>query len=292
MRLFTDARYDLRNTIVISGSPRSGTTWAAQAVSAIPGSAVLFEPLNITRVPDARRAGFSWRTYVRPGTQWDEGERLLEKIMRGRVLNPWTVQELRRPRRVRTWIVKFIEANRMLPWLTERFPVRSPLLLVRHPCAVIASQLAARWVGHVEDHDPELEKDFPQVRAVLDAVESPLEHRAARWAIDLLVPLSYQKPHPWITLPYEWLALRKDALDPAFDRWNLERPVGLSERMDQLSSTVLRSKSETYGNPVTNWTATLKRDDVRSILSVTHALGVDLYGDDPEPDDARLARWM
>jgi hypothetical protein len=290
MRLRSSSTYDVRNTIVVSGSARSGTTWVAQTIASIPGSAVLFEPLNPNRVEIARRAGFGWRTYRRPGEVWPDGERVLDAVLRGRVLTSWTVQEIRRPMRVETWIVKFVEANRILPWLIDRFPVRPPLLLLRHPCAVVASQMAAGWAGHVEHHDPELEKDFPGVKAVLDQVETAHEHRAARWAIDALVPLSRPKPVPWITLPYEWLVRGEEALDPAFERWGISPPHALSERLRRPSSTTERVSDTRAG--LTDWTAQLRREDAERILAVTHALGLDFYGSDPEPDPVRLAKWI
>jgi aspartyl-tRNA(Asn)/glutamyl-tRNA(Gln) amidotransferase subunit B len=39
-------------------------------------------------------------------------------------------------------IVKLIRGGRMLPWFSERFPVRSIVSIVRHPCAVVASQMS------------------------------------------------------------------------------------------------------------------------------------------------------
>ncbi|HYZ91745.1 MAG TPA: sulfotransferase [Actinomycetota bacterium] len=282
----SDNSYDIRQTIVVCGSARSGTTWLAQTLQSVPGSAVLFEPLNLRRVARARRCGFRPRTYVRPGTDWPEGELLLGDILRGRLLTPWTVQEIRRFARVQTWIVKFIEANRMLPWLTERFPVRAPVLLVRHPCAVVASQVAAAWTGDVELHDADLETDFPAVKHVLDAVETPIEHRAARWAIDTLVPLSAPGPQRWTTLFYEDLVRNEETLDPLFDRWNIPKPLAVGAHLRKISSTA--DRRGTGHDPLTDWTRRLATDEVRRVLDVTHALGLDFYGEDPEPDRTRL----
>ncbi len=291
-QLLASPSYDVRNTIVVAGSPRSGTTWVGQIVAAIPGSAVLFEPLHLDRVPMARRAGFSWRTYVRPGTRWPEGEQALEEILRGQVLNDWTAREIAWPKRVTTWIVKCIRMNRLLPWLTERFPIRAPILVVRHPCAVVASQTAAGWARPTEHPDPKLVADFPQTRSVLEALETDEEHRAAGWALDTLVPFSSSPaPQGWMTLPYE-LALRGgDVFDRIFARWAVTRPSGVDRRMGVSSSTTTPSRDAARADPLTAWTTQLSRDQIRRILAVTHALGLDFYGEDPAPDESRLARW-
>ena len=135
--------YDIRQTIVIAGSPRSGTTWLAELLNTIPRSAILWEPLFLDADPQLPKIGFGWRTYVPPDRDRPEMEAYLRRVLTGRVLNPWTLQRtsLRDVYRVKRWIVKFVRANMLLPWLTLRFPTRRPLLLVRHPCAVVASQI-------------------------------------------------------------------------------------------------------------------------------------------------------
>jgi hypothetical protein len=290
-RMLTSRAYDLRSTIIVAGSPRSGTTWVGNTVASIPGSAVVFEPLHLDRVPLAREAGFTWRTYVRQGTRWPAGEHALDEMLHGRVLNDWTAREIPYPKRVTTWIVKCIRMNRMLPWLTERFATRAPLLVIRHPCAVIASQMAAGWARPTEHPDPALVADFPQTRSVLETLETDEEHRAAGWALDTLVPLSAAKPHPWVTLLYERVTRGPEELDTAFQRWGITRPPGLNERMRVLSSTTTPSRNAARFSPLTGWTKQLSHDQIRRILAVTHALGLDFYGEDTEPDESRLGRW-
>jgi hypothetical protein len=206
------------------------------------------------------------------------------------VLNDWTAREIPWPKRVTTWIVKCIRMNRLLPWLTERFPTRAPVLVIRHPCAVIASQIAAGWAPPTEHPDPDLLSDFPQARSVIEGLETDEELRAAGWALDTLVPFSSPTPHRWVTLPYE-IALRgEEVLDPVFANWGITRPRGLLERMRKPSSTTtLRGAAR--ADPLTAWTKQLSSDQIRRILDVTKALGLDFYGEDPAPDESRLARW-
>src|SRR6185312_3597014 len=44
------------------------------------------------------------------------------------------------------FVIKDVNSNMLLPWITSNFPIR-PIYVVRHPCAVIASQLE---YGHCE----------------------------------------------------------------------------------------------------------------------------------------------
>ena len=54
------------------------------------------------------------------------------------------------------WIVKFCRANRMLPWMVEHLDIRPPIYLLRHPCAVVSSQLrheAFDYMGSTYEKD-------------------------------------------------------------------------------------------------------------------------------------------
>lgn len=288
-KVLTPPDYDVADTLIVAGSPRSGTTWLGEILASAPHRAVLFEPLHLDHVPGVREAGFSWRTYVRPGTPWAEGENLLDEVLRGKVLNRWTGRELRRPMRVTSWVVKCIRMNRMLPWMTERFATKTPVLVLRHPCAAISSQRAAGWTQPRERVSEELLSDFPDVKAVVEAAETDEELRAASWALDTLVPLRRSTPTAWLTVLYEQLVRDVDEVVALFERLNLPVPARLRDLMRIPSSTT--TPSTIRSDPLSSWTTRLARGEVRNILRVTHALGLDFYGDDPDPDRQRLKRF-
>ena len=150
------SRFDERSVLLLTSTPRSGSTWLGGALGAIPRSCVLFEPLHPDLVPGVRTAGFSARTYVHPDDRWMEGEAFLRRVFEGKVINEWTTREmsLREAWCAATMIIKFVRANRLLPWLCRTFEVRSPVLLVRHPCAVISSQLKFPFCRHRRKHRP------------------------------------------------------------------------------------------------------------------------------------------
>ncbi len=51
---FTKPKFnDYSKVMIISGSPRSGTTWLGELISNIPKSIMLFEPLNLNHNPKA-----------------------------------------------------------------------------------------------------------------------------------------------------------------------------------------------------------------------------------------------
>jgi len=167
------------------------------------------EPLHLTAVPEASRVGFTWRTLIAPGTRWPQAEAYLQDVFSGRVLTPFTTSGTRFWELVRRtgWLVKFVRANRMLPWLVERFPLRGFILLVRHPFAVVASQLRdSRFVAPQDLSSPEHRhflEAYPQFTATAEECRTPAECFALQWCMDQHVPIVSPYRDRWLTVRYE-----------------------------------------------------------------------------------------
>lgn len=141
---FLGGRFSPEKAFIITSSPRSGSTWLSELLLAgIPCSCSFFEPLQIRYVPEAVMAGLEWRTHKAIGEDWPEGKNFLTKVFRGQIVNHWTTREITIPRALiaNKIIIKFVRLNRLLPWVCKNFELPPPVLLIRHPCAVIASQL-------------------------------------------------------------------------------------------------------------------------------------------------------
>ena len=274
----------MERVLILTSSPRSGSTLLGQVVATIPDSCVLFEPLHLNKVPEAAASHFSWRTYVDQETEWPEGEAFLRRVFEGRVINAWTSREMSLPDVCRSTrlIVKFVRANRLLPWLCRTFEIPAPILLVRHPCAVIASQLKYGWMNAQRPGTPPYLDTYPLFRSALSKTEGVEEHLAAWWALDQLPPLLHQTPHPWTIVTYEELVLRPvQTLGKIFQRWNLDVDMAVAlSRLKKPSSVV--SKSGISG--IDGWKKQLTDKQVSRILSTCHAFGLTLYTQRDEAD--------
>ena len=276
---------DMRQAIVVASTPRSGSTWLSQMLSTMPDSAVLFEPLHLRYVPEASQAGFSWRTYVDPGVDWPEGKAFLTRIFRGDVLNWWTTRQmtLRSAFSARFLIVKFVRASRLLPWMCRSFSIRAPVLLIRHPCAVIASQMRSPidWKNPAR---PEIPSQFPgysRLQKIIKALDTREEFLAADWALDYLPALLAPSLHPWQVISYEELRLRsEEAMQRIFATWGSEVPAEVWQKVAQPSTV-------TYSSGISSlegWKQQLSTEQVRRILDVTNRIGIPFYADAAEPD--------
>jgi hypothetical protein len=292
LRATASRTYDLRSTLVIAGSPRSGTTWLAELLNQIPRSAILFEPEHVQQVPQARAAGLTWHTIKDPDDDWPEGEQFFAKVFRGQLITGWTASHVPLGNAVapRTWIVKFVDANFMLGWLTKRFPIRPPALLIRHPCAVIASQLRRGWSN---SHPPRL-KGFlakhPEFTDYLETLSDPAEFAAALWSMQTYAPLSLPKPWPFQLIPYEELATNPGSeLSRLFSAWKMPMPDGVLERAIRPSGTTdLDSALRSGSDPSGAWRKSLSPRQIEGILRVIERFGLNFYGEDARPDLSKL----
>jgi hypothetical protein len=209
-----------RRLIVLAGSGRSGTTWLGDILSSCRGCGSVFEPLNANRVPEAPqwgRASGSPGCYLRreePNPAWSH---FFDRVFSGQVSNAWTRQDWRlvpqavehRPvlsrvffgfakvrRLMRNWtattyVVKTIRSNLLLPWLATWFPVQI-VHLIRHPCAVIDSQLRLGWRSELDDihAQPALLEDLlSPFSHWLESASAPFEKLAVLWCVENLLPL-------------------------------------------------------------------------------------------------------
>lgn len=293
LKLYAPKDYDIADTLIIAGAPRAGTTWLAELVNMVPASAILFEPLHLGQVPAARRAGFKWETMVPRATSWPEGEKFLQKVLLGKVRNHWTMSHvtLAQARHTRRWIVKFVRANMMLDWLSHTFPVRPPALIIRHPCACIASYLQKGWPRPTKppaDH-PFFEA-YPHLGEVCSGLASVEEYIAVAWCMEYYVPLMTPPPLPFHLVCYERLVRSGlEELTKLFKAWELPLPEEAKVRLQRPSTTTATFSQVSKGrDPLSGWQRYFSPEQSRRILAVVEAFGLDFYSDEPEPDYERL----
>jgi hypothetical protein len=281
--------------VVISGSPRSGTTWLAELLSSAPRSAIIWEPLHLTANPRAAAAGFDWRTYRTPGERWPEGQRYLTDVLRGRELSRFAYSRasLVELLGATTLVVKFVRANGLLAWMSELLPGRPPIHLVRHPCAVVASQLRyPEW----KDADPigaspSFFAHHPGLRAAASDLATLEERLAAMWAMDNFVLRSAHDAPPWMTVTYEQLLTNGAAeLQRIAQRLELALAPGVADQLATASGTTSLEDGDRHRAPaaVDSWQEVVSPEQVDRILTVVRRFGLELYDDQPLPDNQQL----
>lgn len=277
------------DALVICGDPRGGSTWLYEVLSRINGVAGLWEPLHIGQVSRFRKIGSGWRHYIAENESAPEARNAFDDLFRGRCREPYVLHRtsFRSFRDAEFLLVKFCRATQLLPWLSLEFGfARKPVHLVRHPCAIVASQIkygawdTVRPAFSEQDilSDP-LMQPYADVLQRINTIEARF---AAVWALTNQVALNHpQREQRWLTVSYEGLVSSPvDTLSRVLSDWKLSLDADIEEIILRPSKTTLRSSPIALGDKMAQlsyWQKSLTPSQIRSILDTVEAFGVGIY---------------
>lgn len=281
--------FDPSNNFLVFSDPRGGSTWVTEMVKDITQSAIIWEPLSLVRYPVFKTLGFAWRQFIAEHESRTEVKDAFEQLFRGQHLNYWTasktnVAELQSAQQL---LIKFCRGNQLLPWLTTNFQFKfKPVYVVRHPFAVVASQLKqGAWNFEFQPATSgpysslsEAEKQFVM------ALETKEEMLTATWCLCNRVPLSHAKNNEhWITINYEELVLNpKETLARVLDEWGITYDLDSIDFGRQSATTV--SGSPISGNKqIEYWKTKLSADQISRMTAVLDYFQINAYSADPYP---------
>lgn len=276
--------------LIVAGDPRGGSTWLAELIRQIPGTAILWEPLAINRDSQFSDLGFCWRQYIPEREEWPEARKQFETLFSGNVLSPYlcmrtSPEQLRKAKHL---LVKFCRANQLLPWLTRQFSFKyAPIYLVRHPCSVIASQLKQ---GGWEYLDPSFEipvapyqSFYSEHENFISTINTVEKRLAFIWCLCNFVPLRHPENNKrWITILYEHLLM-----NGAKELQRIEKRWGLNFPSSTYDSIYIASKTTVAGSPIQigkiddqlkYWQTRLNSEQISDVLSVLEYFNITLYG--------------
>lgn len=275
-----------KGVFIVSGSPRGGTTWLAESMARLLKTRrIYWEPLQDGNISLPQSLKFSKRPFIEPTEGIDErSKQFFDDLINARLANMHLLRVRRRPSNLKSLLFspapplfKFVRGNGILGYLHQNYDIHKPLVIIRHPCAVIASQLS---MGSWEDHphvSPKILERYSQIRNIV-STEKPLHQRLAMtWAADVLA--ARESPGDVHTLYYEDLVqLGSEALAPVMADWGIEYK-GVDEALAIPSSTThdwsdLRDVERKLGR----WRQQLSDEIADEILNIAVATGVEDYG--------------
>ncbi len=313
----------------IAGSGRSGTTWIQDALASANRLRPVFEPLHPYVSEMGRRyahralsaddehpelkdflLGVCAGRGPRLWTQFRQQRRWLvppaaefwSKQDAGRTKRHWSKFLREMPRMTayglrRQPLIKCIRANLMLPWIAHHLKCRVALV-VRHPGAVIESEVRGRWTAsyaldrfRVDARLHELTQD--RYRPLLSRSLNHIESLAMRWVIENQWVMAAAESNKIPVFHYEKLRLSENnsewpllcaSLEVAQlpDRTILKRP---SQQSGAKRTIIPISQSE---RP--RWMRGLSPIQTREVQGILDAVEFRKYAmDDPNPRQARTA---
>jgi len=306
----------------ISGSGRSGTTWIQDSLASANGLRPVFEPLHpylsdvgneyahralaadedhpalkqfLVRAA-AGRGPRLWTQY-RQQLRWlfPPPDEFWSKRDAGRTKRHWSkflreAPKLTRDGFRREPLIKCIRANLMLPWIARNLDCRV-VLIVRHPGAVVESELRSRWNASFAlerfRNDAKLHAlTGGRYRALLARELSSVEALTLRWLIENQWVVDAAAAHGVTIIHYEDLRSPHDnawsRLCAALDVKHVPGKQTLSVPSQQSAAT-LRSSSKPRSR-MSRWMERLTTDQINRVRDVLESAGFNGYSmDDPAP---------
>lgn len=217
------------NVIVILGSGRSGTSWLHDVLTSHVNYRRIFEPLHPTQVKSISRfAGL----YLSSKDEEETLYKYIHNIYHYRTDDAWLrwihlgiTKDTKITRKIlqfgynlpkfKFWaknrVVKFIQANLMISWLSAKFPYKT-VFIIREPFSVIKSQINMGWSHDLKlyTQQPKIQQQFSHLDLEdLEQSYNTIEERlAARWCLENsiainairggnaaaeIIPLTYEK---------------------------------------------------------------------------------------------------
>ena len=273
---------DHRSSVFLAGSGRSGTTWVSGLINHRNAYRFVFEPFRQDKVGICEN--FGRKQYLRSGDRREEYLRPARTILTGGLRSHWT-DRFNEKLVARRRLIKDIRANLLLGWMRANFPGMPIVLLLRHPCAVVASQLALGWRDVLSEtmEQEELVEDFlGPMEAEIRAARGGFERRLFTWCIENYVPLKQFEPgeihlcfyEDFLTRPEHELRRLFSLLDEDFD----ERVYPLLNRPSPLSR-------EGEAASVDAWQRSVTGRQLERAVEILGLFGLDrVYGEAPMPD--------
>jgi hypothetical protein len=278
------------DNFLIFADPRGGSTWLTSILKQLLSSPILWEPLYLRESKQFEQLGFGWRQYIPEDHKWQEANDAFLELFAGHNQNQWlnsknTFYEMLTAKQ---FIIKFCRANALLPYLVSEFNFKyKPIHLVRHPFAVVASQIRyGSWKGKNKFDIPK--HQFSDIYIAhshfLNSLDTTEECLTAWWCLTNNV--SFNSPRnniDWITVNYETLVTNPQlTIKRIFDSWNLEFDIS---KIDFNKPSFTTRDGSFVGSQLqlSNWKSYLNESKVDKMLKVLNYFDVKEYDQNIEP---------
>lgn len=291
--------------VVVSGLPRSGTSWTGKALSFAPGFTYYREPDNSDFVAGAPGPDY-WNLYLRKGDEHPVYGPHMERALSGTIANSFTLFEdfgplvSRMPAQLRGiadhWptlymrkpnvLVKLIRSSLALDWIAGRYPASRIVSLVRHPVGQFESYRKQGWergdlTGLLADERLAIDHLAPFVEHIR-AAKSFWERAGAFWgAINFVVYRQAQAGGAHSVLPFEWLCMDAPVhMRMLYDHLGLEWTAKAEHFVDVRQggvdgdpySLIRDSRAQ-----IDKWRSTVAQKDVDACRAFAEPFGLPVY---------------
>ncbi|MBU2915201.1 sulfotransferase [Reichenbachiella agariperforans] len=301
LKLYTKVptKEDYSKVIIIAANPRGGSTWLEDVLGRLRKSVCYYEPLNPSYIPELAEMGFSMRNHIPQTSIENDTKEYFKKLFLGKLFNNrMTFHPMSKKQNIydvinaKKRVFKFCRLNLMLPWLVDTFPqIAPPILLLRHPCAVVASQIKFGNVNgggwkHVHSQLGFLSQKhsdyFQPYRAFCLSLKHKEEILAAVWCLTNKYPLEHEyNNRRWLTISYEDLLLNtNDVINQICSKLNISNEFDILVNYTSqhvASKTSINKKQIDKHLQLESWKHSLSNQEINNIMRVVNFFEMDKF---------------
>lgn len=284
-----------KKIIPIFTNPRSGSTWLTDIIKTSGNITTVWEPLfkynqykinkfNPFAYPELHRTGFAWNQPIPENAEWEEARQFFTNLMQQKIINLkiYRFNDFKKLKSSNTLLFKFCFGNLMLPWFVNNFNVK-PILFVRHPAAVVLSQLK-RW-GYTKSYQKytignfRYNEIYKKYENIFRQVSSPEEYLAAEWALTNIYPVKHKfNNKKWLTVTYENMLISPEKeLDRVSDFLDIKLSDNIIEQIKLPSFTTDMKKDFRQEKQLNKWKTELSTKQQKMIFNIIEKFEVDFY---------------
>jgi hypothetical protein len=259
----------------------------------LPGTRMIFEPFNARRgIPSLSEFRYMC---IAPESATAPVLTDIRELLSNSSWNPW-IEQFNPVGQVtyRRRLVKEVRINLLLPLLLAQLKECRFLLLMRHPAAVVQSQVSGGWFLSPERlFEQQTLKGLSWMKELrnLNVADDPFERNLVFWAIENRVALDAAQAEEIPILLYEELCM-----EPAAQISRLESYLGESlptSAMDDMAEASWSSSKDVSSysleQKISAWQTRISASQMAAMLQILEASGLDrVYGRDPLPDSKRI----
>jgi hypothetical protein len=237
--------------ILVTGSPRSGTTWVGRMLAVSPQLYYVHEPFNPDYGPGRGICNINFthhqtyitkenqKKYYKPIRQMLEGRYNIyagirdSKLEKKNLIHVWHKKKEFAEYRKKNMVplIKDPIAAMSAGWLGRQFNINT-IVMIRHPAAFVASMKRLNWTFRPSKwvlNQPLLIRDYlspfrEEIKNLTDSKYDIIDRTALMWKIIYFVVLKYQQTFKdWVYLRHEDISLDPLAhFEKLYKRFNLD----------------------------------------------------------------------
>jgi len=285
-QIYFENNKSYKNTVLLCGSGRSGTTWLANIINNDNSFRYMFEPFHPELVSIVKR--FNSRQYLRDSNINEEYFGPASKIFSGMIRNFW-IDRYNKKLFPKKRLIKDIRINLLLKWIKTNFPEIPIVFMMRHPFSVACSRIRLGWEDHLNDLfiQKNLNEDFLyKYNDIIYKNMDKFERQILMWCIENYIPLNSLKSDELYIIFYENLFINPvKEVQSLFDYLNLPISDSLFDKIQNPSSMTKKSSPLITGqDPLLYWKNILSHEQIFNALKIMDKFRLNkIYGNEALP---------